>query len=208
MRVSLQVRAGNLFFAVMLLAMSSSGAPAQGLLDFLFGRPPERSGPPPSSPLPPLLPSRQSSQPGQFGPAPRGVDQPISNSSTGRGATYCVRMCDGRYFPLERHATASPAQICSSLCPASQTKIYNGGEIARAVATDGARYSDLKTAYLYRKQIVPNCTCNGRDIFGLAPIDVKNDPTLRAGDTVSTGDGVIIITRSGLDAALRPAARQ
>ena len=208
MRFSLHIRAGSLFLAAMLVALSSSSAPAQGLLDFLFGRPPERSGPPPPSPLPPLYPSRQSTQPGQFGPAPRGVDQPISNSSIGRGATYCVRMCDGRYFPLERHAATTPAQICSSLCPASQTKIYNGGEIARAVATDGTRYSDLKTAYLYRKQIVPNCTCNGRDIFGLAPIDVKNDPTLRAGDTVSTGDGVIIITRSGLDAALRPAARQ
>ena len=64
-----------------------------------------------------------------------------------------------------------------------------------SVASDGARYGDLKTAYLYRKQIVSDCTCNGRDIFGLASIDVKSDPTLRAGDTVATADGVIVVTR-------------
>ena len=140
------------------------------------------------------------------GPAgPRSYDQPISNSNIGRGTAYCVRMCDGRYFPLERHATASPATLCSSLCPASQTKIYNGGEIAGSVAADGTRYASLQTAYLYRKSIVPNCTCNGRDIFGLAPIDVKTDPTLRAGDTVSTGDGVFVVTRP-MEARAAPAS--
>jgi hypothetical protein len=178
----------------MLAAMPAGGASAQGLLDFLFGRPPERSAPPPPSPLP-QQPSRQPFQPGQSAPGPRNFDQPISNSDIGRAAAYCVRMCDGRYFPLERFSTVTPSQMCSSLCPASPTKVYNGGEIARAVAADGARYADLKTAYLYRKQIVSNCTCNGHDIFGLAAIDVKTDPTLRAGDTVSTGDGVIVVTR-------------
>lgn len=106
-----------------------------------------------------------------------------------------MRLCDGRYFPLERFSTITPAALCSTLCPASPTKVYQGGEIASAVGADGVRYAALKTAYLYRKSIVPNCTCNGRDIFGLAPVDVKSDPTLRAGDTVATADGVIVVTR-------------
>ena len=65
------------------------------------------------------------------------------------------------------------------------TKVYNGSEIARAVAADGTRYGDLKTAYLYRKTIVSNCSCNGTDAFGLATIDVKSDPTFRPGDSVA-----------------------
>jgi hypothetical protein len=196
MRFRLRAGAKVLFIAAMFAALLAGDASAQGLLDFLFGRPPERSSPPPPSPLPQQYPSRPSPQSGgQSAPAPRNFDQPIGNSNTGRSTAYCVRMCDGRYFPLERFSTVTPTQMCNSLCPASPTKVYNGGEIAGAVATDGERYAGLKTAYLYRKQIVPNCTCNGRDIFGLASIDVKTDPTLRAGDTVSTGDGVIVVTR-------------
>ena len=33
-----------------------------------------------------------------------------------------------------------------------------------------------------------NCTCNGKDAFGLAKIDVASDPTLKPGDIVATGD--------------------
>src|SRR5262249_55982930 len=157
----------------------------------------DRSSSPPPAQYPPTprasVPGAPSGASG--GAGPRNYDQPIGNSSTGRGGTYCVRLCDGRYFPLERHATVTPAALCSAVCRASPTKVFNGGEIGGAVAPDGERYAGLKTAYLYRKSIVPNCTCNGRDIFGLAPIDVKSDPTLRAGDTVATADGVIIVTR-------------
>ena len=40
-----------------------------------------------------------------------------------------MRLCDGRYFPIQRHAGLSPAQACSSFCPASATKIYSGSTI-------------------------------------------------------------------------------
>jgi len=58
------------------------------------------------------------------------------------------------------------------------------------VAGDGARYADLNTAFLYRKHLVANCSCNGKDPFGLATFDVKTDPTLRPGDIVSTKNGL------------------
>ena len=45
-----------------------------------------------------------------------------------------------------------------------------------------------ENAFVYRQKIVPGCTCNGRDTFGLAPISIANDPTLRQGDIVSNGD--------------------
>ncbi len=56
------------------------------------------------------------------------------------------------------------------------------------------RYADLDNAYIYRKQLVANCTCNGKDAFGLAPFDMASDPTLRPGDIVSTKDGLMAFT--------------
>ena len=115
------------------------------------------------------------------------------------GVAYCVRLCDGRYFPIQRHSGASSAQTCSSLCPASATKIYNGNGIDHAVAPDGKRYSELATAFAYRKKIIPGCTCNGRDAFGLVTAPVADDPTLRPGDIVATNAGA-----SGHDATRMP----
>jgi Protein of unknown function (DUF2865) len=77
------------------------------------------------------------------------------------GTAFCVRLCDGRYFPIQRHSGASSAQTCSSFCPLSATKIYNGNGIDHAVAPDGKRYSELATAFAYRERIIPGCTCNG-----------------------------------------------
>ena len=53
-----------------------------------------------------------------------------------------------------------------------------------------ARYTELGTAFAYRDRVVPGCTCNGKDAFGLVPAEVMADPTLRAGDVVATQDGL------------------
>jgi hypothetical protein len=113
------------------------------------------------------------------------------NEGTGSVA-YCVRLCDGRYFPIQRHGGISPAQACSSFCPASATKIYNGGSsVEHAVSADGKRYTELNTAFVYREKIVPGCTCNGRDAFGLVNTPVAEDTTLRPGDIVATNRGLM-----------------
>lgn len=64
-------------------------------------------------------------------------------------------------------------------------------EIKSATAKDGQHYGDLESAFVYRKQLVADCTCNGKDAFGLATLNAKNDPTLRPGDIVSTADGLM-----------------
>jgi len=107
----------------------------------------------------------------------------------GPSVSYCVRTCDGRYFPLPRNANADEQQLCSALCPAAQTKIFNGSQIDHAVANDGKSYSSMKNAFLYRDKLVPNCTCNGRDPTGTAALDPLDDPTLRPGDIVVTAEG-------------------
>ncbi len=110
---------------------------------------------------------------------------------TGPSAAYCVRLCDGRPFPVQA-AGGSPAQACSSLCPASQTKIFAGSGVDNAVSSDGKRYADLPNAFAYRKKLVAGCTCNGQSAGGLVRMDVKTDPTLRSGDMVVTNNGLVI----------------
>ena len=105
-----------------------------------------------------------------------------SAGGNGRFVGYCVRLCDGQHFPLDHNANATPVEICRSMCPTAKTKVFFGSEIDHAVARDGARYADLDNAYVYREHFVSNCTCNGKDAFGLTRIEAKNDPTLRAGD--------------------------
>ena len=113
----------------------------------------------------------------------------------GPRSAYCVRTCDGHYFPVQARPGMSAAQACQSFCPATQTKLYSGGGIDHAFATDGTgRYSDLPNAYAYRKQLVANCSCNGKSAFGLAKIDINNDPTLARGDLIATKEGLVSVT--------------
>jgi hypothetical protein len=113
-----------------------------------------------------------------------------SRSESGPAVAYCVRLCDGRFFPIQRSA-ATPAEICSSFCPASRTRIYSGSGIDHAVAHDGSDYADLPTAFVYRTRTVADCSCNGKDAFGLVQISPNDDPTLRPGDVVATEQGFV-----------------
>jgi Protein of unknown function (DUF2865) len=158
--------------------LASTPASAQGLFEFLFGGGPRQQRSIPQRADPYADPDTN----------PGGV--PYGQPDTGRAVAYCVRLCDGRYFPIQRHANATPIQLCNAFCPSAKTQVFNGGAIDYAVAPTGTRYADIENAFVYRDRIVPDCTCNGKDAFGLAKIDVANDPTLRAGDLIATANGV------------------
>src|ERR1700722_11902056 len=168
-------------FALAAAVLASAPAKA-GFFDFLFGGPDKGPHPSVSSYAEPSV-----------SPPPLGQENVRQNAgSTGHGVAFCVRLCDGQHFPLEaRVMNATPVEACRSMCPASRTKVFYGAEIDHAVAKDGSRYGDLDTAFVYRKQLVANCTCNGKDALGLAPYDLPNDPTLRPGDIVATKTGLM-----------------
>jgi hypothetical protein len=174
-------------FGLLAAMLSAAPASAQGLFDSLFNgdRYAPRRGA--SSYVPRGASAYAEPSAGQPQEAPAA---PQAGYGTGRAVAYCVRLCDGRYFPMQRHANATPAQLCNAFCPAAKTQIFNGSEIDHAVAASGARYADLDNAFVYRQKLIANCTCNGRDAFGLAKVDVASDPTLRPGDIVSNGDNV------------------
>lgn len=171
------LRRAGLALAMAAIVLAVPGAAsAQGLFDFLFGR---RPAPQPQAPV-------QSYAAPDFA-APEEGGAPRAG---GPGVSYCVRLCDGRYFPINRSAT-SAVETCQSLCPATKTKIYSGSGIDHAVASDGRRYADMPNAFVYRDKLVTDCSCNGRKPTGLSFVDPKSDPTLRPGDIVATNEGMV-----------------
>jgi hypothetical protein len=115
--------------------------------------------------------------------------------SYGGGQAYCVRTCDGRYFPITAGDGQSRATSCNSFCPASETKIVYGSSIDQAATENGKPYSELPNAFRYRTELVAGCTCNGKDQIGLAPVKIEDDPTLRKGDIVAGANGLVVAAR-------------
>jgi hypothetical protein len=123
--------------------------------------------------------------------APRNGGRLRSGYSGGSQA-FCVRTCDGRYFPISGSNGQSRAESCNNFCPASETKVVYGSNIDNAATESGKPYSELPNAFRYRNELVAGCTCNGKDQIGLAPVKIENDPTLRNGDLVAGADGLMV----------------
>ena len=123
-------------------------------------------------------------------------DAPRQRAAYGGGAAYCVRGCDGRYFPAQGTDAESKAQSCKSFCPASETSLVYGSNIDDATTENGKPYSDMPNAFRYRNEIVAGCTCNGKDPVGLAQVKIEDDPTLRKGDIVAGADGLVVASRN------------
>jgi Protein of unknown function (DUF2865) len=163
------------------VALAPRMASAEGLFDFLFGG---------------IQKQQQQKAPAQanFFADPFGLNQqpappPRPVASGGSGPAFCVRSCDGKYFPLR--GNSSPVQMCQAFCPASATKVFFGSTIDGASSANGERYADSENAYGYRKALRADCTCNGRDPAGLAPVDLTLDTSLRAGDVIATTNGLV-----------------
>ena len=112
------------------------------------------------------------------------------------GQAFCVRTCDGRYFPISGPSNESRAAACNSFCPASETRLVYGSNIDNAATEAGKPYSELPNAFRYRDEVVAGCTCNGKDQVGLAPVKIEDDPTLRKGDIVAGENGLVVAGRS------------
>jgi hypothetical protein len=164
--------------AVLLMSLGCASAlHAEDFLSALFGAITGQR-PPPAGPLTPDMNALPSQQPLPQRSAPSG------------GQAYCVRACDGRYFPISGPDNHSRIAACNSFCPASETSVFYGSNIAHATTANGKPYASLTNAFRYRTEIVAGCTCNGKDQFGLAKIDIQDDPTLRKGDLVVGDEGL------------------
>src|SRR5882757_4097709 len=97
----------------------STSARAQDFFAALFG-----GGAP--APRPFALPFGSPFDEARPAPAPR------PSAGGGGRMAYCVRTCDGRYFPAQASEGQSRAAVCNSFCPASETKVFYGGSIDNA----------------------------------------------------------------------------
>ena len=179
------MRRRMMLVATALLASSAVLAPeeafAEGLFDLFFSGLQKQQ-------------HRQAPPQANFFADPFGQNQPsappLRPIASGGGPAFCVRSCDGRYFPLPR-GNATSVQICQAFCPASPTKVFFGSNIDSATTTAGERYAETENAFAYRRAVRADCTCNGRDAAGLAPIDLTLDTSLRAGDVIATTNGLV-----------------
>lgn len=132
-------------------------------------------------------------------PAPRADD-----GGAGGPVVYCVRTCDGRYFPLSGRASGASdlgAQAqCNAFCPAAHVVLFSAPD--RTHGIEGARdaqgqpYSALPQAYVFRQKLVDGCSCKSDGAAGLARLEVKDDTSLRRGDVVVTPAGARVFAGS------------
>ena len=194
----------------MLLALVVAGfaaphaASAQNFFDFLFNggqpqKPQRQQRQTAPSPIENFFADPFGLNPQQAAPPPQ-----RSASTGGSGPAFCVRSCDGKYFPLMSRASVSPAQMCQAFCPAANTKIFFGSNIDGASSSTGERYADSDNAFAYRKALKADCTCNGRSSAGLAQVDLVLDNSLKAGDVLATSNGLVAFSGVRLGANQSP----
>jgi hypothetical protein len=175
--------------AVVLAAVAlAPAAQAEDFLSALFGA---FGGARPQAPMTPLPYAGEGNTVVPENAVPRARTYGYSGGSQ----AYCVRTCDGRYFPITATGNQTKAASCNSFCPASETKVVYGGNIESAVTESGKPYSELPNAFRYRDELVAGCTCNGKDPVGLAAVRIEDDPTLRKGDLVAGGGGLMVAGR-------------
>ena len=147
------------------------------------------SSPPPASFF--TAPSFAPAEPQQ----PRTRVYITTRSHPGGGRNFCVRTCDGRYFPLSQ-ANETASKTCEAVCPGAETKLYSGSDIESARSEQGETYKTLANAFRFQREVVPQCSCRSDATAGLAVIAIEDDMTLRTGDIVAADDGFKIVAVS------------
>ncbi|OAI26169.1 hypothetical protein A1351_15410 [Methylosinus sp. R-45379] len=134
-------------------------------------------------------------------------ERSVYTETAAGGRSYCVRECDGYFFPVGLYSsandTASHQRACGRLCPGARTTLYvmRGGtdKMEDAVAArGGATYARLMAA-LQRKnegkaegEKDKECSCHAGQTNESSIEAIYLDPTLRRGDAVMTTHGVEI----------------
>ncbi len=134
------------------------------------------------------------------------------------GGTYrtiCVRSCDGYYFPIS-YATSperfrDDEQTCQRMCPAAEVSLYAyhnpGEEVSQAVSINGQPYTDLPTAFAYRKALSPACSCRKPGESWAEALKIGGDNTVAPGDVVVTEQNAKQLSQPRVGADGKPIRR-
>lgn len=130
-----------------------------------------------------------------FGGNNNGMFSTPSGPMGGTFRTVCVRTCDGFYFPISYSTSPDhfreDEQACQRMCPAAEVSLYThhnpGEEMAQAVSLNGRLYTELPTAFQYRKALTSACSCRRPgESWAQALKSIGPDDTVIPGDVVVT----------------------
>ncbi|MGX1305857.1 hypothetical protein AB7M35_000577 [Amorphus suaedae] len=101
--------------------------------------------------------------------------------------TWCVRLCDGFYFPISYSTSSSSYKrdlaICQGRCPGADVSLYSHPaslDPEDMVSTvSGERYTKLPTAFAYRTTVSGNCGCELKtpQVKSASAADAEADPS-------------------------------
>ncbi|KQZ13421.1 hypothetical protein ASD44_04520 [Mesorhizobium sp. Root554] len=122
----------------------------------------------------------------------------FSGSPDGEYRTMCVRTCDGYFYPMSNAASLGDFERdqknCESSCPGTEMQVFYQRGLAEDSAkmtssANGRPYSELPTAYLYKKPGVArpvSCGCNAAGTFSII-----GGGSVTAGQPVSESSSVM-----------------
>ncbi|MGI9400748.1 MAG: DUF2865 domain-containing protein [Rhizobiaceae bacterium] len=152
-------------------------------------------------------------------------------SRYGTFRTLCVRSCDGYYFPISFSTMSDRFSddelTCESMCPGTQVELYyhrmpnQDSEDMISYRSD-LPYTELASAFEYRKSFNPDCTCKSStgafaEIYGdgyissaeFSSVTTPKDDTPKIGTPVFKKDPwVDPATRDNIDGGLTLAGLQ
>ena len=140
-------------------------------------------------------------------PATDSPDAPAPATAARSPIVLCVRHCDGAYYPLaadvRQDRMADMDRICQAQCPAATASAYAGrdaDDVANAQSSDGTRYTDLATAFQFRKGTNRTCACR-------APNQSWAEALAGAEAMLGPHPGDVTVTPALAESMSRPAAR-
>jgi hypothetical protein len=147
-----------------------------------------------------------------FGPGPGAI---VTTPDAGSGNTFrtlCVRTCDGYYFPISYSTIAAnfpqDEKVCQAMCPAAEVALYShrnpGEDVNQAVSNTGRNYSELPTAFAYRKAFNSTCSCKAAGQTWADALKHLDDQTVERGDIVVNEERARALSRPITDAQGRP----
>lgn len=150
-----------------------------------------------------------------FGANDGGFSTP-SGPMGGTFRTICVRTCDGFYYPISFATTPDrfrdDEQTCQRTCPAAEAQLYTyhnpGEEVSQAVSLNGRFYTELPTAFSYRKALTPACSCRRPgESWAEALRTGDGDATVEPGDVVVTEQDAKRLSQPRIGADGKPIRR-
>jgi hypothetical protein len=142
-------------------------------------------------------------------------DQPLDGSQGSGYRTVCVRTCDGYFFPVSYSAAATrfaqDEQTCQRMCPSAEVLLYTfrnqGEDINQAVSLSGHAYTELPTAFAYRKEVNKACSCKRPGQTWSDALKQLDDNTIEQGDIVVTDERAKQLSSAPSAPGKRPAAK-